>query len=106
MSFHFKGGFTGSMKTAQLSDSFGMRAQVHGMGLENAQLCGAIANNDYYEQIVFDADHIGTLSDQGAISIVDGMLDISDQPGIGHVFDPEKLDTSAISKVIVDTRRD
>ena len=30
---NFKGGFTGSMKIAHLSDSHGMRCQVHGMGL-------------------------------------------------------------------------
>ncbi len=38
-----------------------MRAQVHGMGLENAQLCAAIRNNDYYEQLV-----IGQRPDQRA----------------------------------------
>lgn len=106
VSFHFKGGFTGSMKIAQLSDSFGMRAQVHGMGLENAQLCGAIENNDFYEQIIFDEAHIHTLKDMGAISIVDGQLNISQEPGIGHHFDPDKLDSTALSKTVVDTRRD
>ncbi|WP_136661269.1 enolase C-terminal domain-like protein [Nitratireductor sp. XY-223] len=106
ISFHFKGGFTGSMKIAQLSDSFGMRAQVHGMGLENAQLCGAIENNDFYEQIIYDETHIHRLSDQGAISIVDGRLNISSEPGIGHLFEREKLDATAIAKTVVDTRRD
>lgn len=106
VSFHFKGGFTGSMKIAQLSDSFGMRAQVHGMGLENAQLCGAIENNDFYEQIIFDEDHIHTLNDMGAISIIDGQLNISQEPGIGHHFDRDKLDATALSKTIVDQRRD
>ena len=51
VSSFYKGGFTGSMKIAHMSESFGMRAQVHGMGLENAQLCAAISNNDYYEQL-------------------------------------------------------
>ena len=106
ISFHFKGGFTGSMKIAQLSDSFGMRAQVHGMGLENAQLCGAIENNDFYEQIIYDEAHIHTLTDQGAISIVDGRLNISSEPGIGHIFDRERLDATAIARTVVDTRRD
>ena len=51
-SWFFKGGITGAMKVAHLSDSFGMRCQVHGMGLPNAQICAAIRNNDYYEQLV------------------------------------------------------
>lgn len=105
-SYHFKGGFTGCMKIAHLSDSFGMRAQVHGMGLENAQLCGAIENNDFYEQIIFNEDHIHTLKDMGRIAIVDGMLNISDEPGIGYEFDREALDAKALAKTVVDERRD
>ena len=42
VSSFYKGGFTGSMKVAHLGESHGMRAQVHGMGLENAQICAAI----------------------------------------------------------------
>ncbi len=106
VSFHFKGGFTGSMKIAHLSDSFGMRSQIHGMGLENAQLCGAIENNDFYEQIIFNESHIHTLRDQGAISIVDGRLHISQEPGIGHRLDRQSLDERALAKIIVDERRD
>ena len=106
VSFHFKGGFTGPMKITHLADGFGMRVQVHGMGLENAQLCGAIENNDFYEQIIFDEDHIQTLNDQGAISIKDGVLNISDIPGIGHEFDRDQLDSTAIAKVVVDERRE
>ena len=58
VSSFYKGGFTGAMKIAHMSESFGMRAQVHGMGLENAQLCAAISNNDYYEQIVINEEQI------------------------------------------------
>ena len=54
VSSFYKGGFTGSMKVAHLSESHGMRAQVHGMGLENAQICAAISNNDYYEQLIIE----------------------------------------------------
>ena len=100
-----KGGFTGSMKIAHLSDGFGMRAQVHGMGLENAQLCGAVRNNDYYEQIIFDEDHITTLDKQGAISIIDGSLHVSKEPGVGYHYDLDELDANALNKVIVDEWR-
>lgn len=101
-----KGGFTGSMKIAQMSDSFGMRAQVHGMGLENAQLCGAVSNNDFYEQIIYNEDHISRLSDMGPLLIVDGTLKIPQEPGVGYIFDPDALDANALSKVVVDERRD
>ena len=65
VSTFYKGGFTGSMKVAHLSESHGMRAQVHGMGLENAQICAAISNNDYYEQLVMNEEQIKGLDKLG-----------------------------------------
>ena len=97
----FKGGFTGSMKVAHASESFGMRAQVHGSGLENAQLCAAISNNDYYEQLVINEEQILGLADQGDLSIIDGMLTVSDKPGLGYEFDFDELDKVALQKVHV-----
>jgi len=104
VSSHYKGGFTGSMKVAHLSDSHGMRAQVHGMGLENAQICAAIPNNDYYEQLVMNAEQIKGLTKLGPLAIVDGNLTVSDEPGLGHHFDFAALDASARSKVSVTER--
>ena len=96
-----KGGFTGSMKVAHLSESHGMRAQVHGMGLENAQICAAISNNDYYEQLVMNEEQIKGLDKLGPLAIVDGNLTVSDEPGIGYHHKWEDLDAAAVSKVEV-----
>ncbi|RUT29264.1 racemase [Arsenicitalea aurantiaca] len=104
VSTFYKGGFTGSMKVAHLSDSFGMRAQVHGMGVENAQLCAAISNNDYYEQIVMNEEQIRGLKDLGKVAIIDGNLTVSDEPGLGYTFDWAALDAEAIGKVEVTER--
>lgn len=103
VSSFYKGGFTGSMKIAHMSEAFGMRAQVHGMGLENAQICAAISNNDYYEQLVMNEDQIMGLTDLGPLSVVDGALTVSDAPGIGHNFDRQDLDARALSRIEVDT---
>jgi len=104
VSSFYKGGFTGSMKIAHMSESFGMRAQVHGMGLENAQLCAAISNNDYYEQIIMNEDQIRGLEKLGPLAIVGGNLTVSDEPGVGYRFDFDALDKAALTKVEV-TRR-
>jgi L-alanine-DL-glutamate epimerase-like enolase superfamily enzyme len=103
---HYKGGFTGSMKIAGLSQSFGMRTQVHGMGLENAQLCAAIPNNDYYEQLVMTEEQILGLDKQGPLSIVDGYLNVRDEPGLRNQFDWKHLDKTALKTIVVneDTR--
>ena len=104
VSSFYKGGFTGSMKIAHMSESFGMRAQVHGMGLENAQLCAAISNNDYYEQIIMNEDQIRGLEKLGPLAIVGGNLTVSDEPGGGYRFDFDARDKAALTKVEV-TRR-
>ena len=101
VSTFYKGGFTGSMKIAQMSESFVMRAQVHGMGLENAQLCAAISNNDYYEQLVMNEEQIRGLDKLGPLSIVDGYLEVSSEPGVGYSFDWAELDRTALSKITV-----
>ena len=104
VSSFYKGGFTGSMKVAHLGESHGMRAQVHGMGLENAQICAAISNNDYYEQLVMNEEQIKGLDKLGPLAIVDGNLTVSDEPGLGYHFDFKKIEESAIGKIEVKER--
>jgi L-alanine-DL-glutamate epimerase-like enolase superfamily enzyme len=98
-SWFFKGGITGAMKVAHLSDSFGMRCQVHGMGLANAQICAAIRNNDYYEQIIMSEDQIDNLAELGPLAIQDGYLTVSDQPGLGEDFDWDYIQRTALASV-------
>jgi L-alanine-DL-glutamate epimerase-like enolase superfamily enzyme len=105
VSSFYKGGFTGSMKIAHMAESFGMRAQVHGMGHENAQLCAAIANNDYYEQIIMNEKQMKGLSKLGPLSIIDGMLTVSDEPGVGYEYDFADLDEKAMAKIEVTERQ-
>jgi len=104
ISSFMKGGFTGAMKIAHMSESFGMRAQVHGMGRENAQLCAAISNNDYYEQLVMDEDQINGLAGLGDLAIVDGYLNVSDKPGLGYAIDFDEVERTALGSVHVSER--
>ncbi len=106
ISSFYKGGFTGSMKIAHMSESFGMRTQVHGMGLENAQLCAAISNNDYYEQLIINEDQIKGLDKLGPLAITGGVLNVSDAPGLGYQYDWEELDRTALTKIEVTERLD
>jgi len=104
VSAFYKGGFTGAMKIAHMSESFGMRAQVHGMSLENAQLCAAISNNDYYEQLVMNEDQIRGLTGLGPLAIKDGFLEVSGAPGVGYDYDWAELDRTAVARVEVTER--
>ncbi len=94
----YKGGITGALKIAHLSESHGMRAQVHGMGLANAQLCAAIRNNDYYEQLVISTEQIDGLAGLGTLAIKDGVLTASSAPGLGAEFDWGYLERNAIAR--------
>ena len=104
VSSFYKGGFTGSMKVAHLAESHGMRAQVHGMGLENAQICAAISNNDYYEQLIINEAQINGLSTLGPLAIRDGNLTVSDEPGLGYRHDFSQLDETCVKRVHVEAR--
>lgn len=98
VSSFYKGGVTGAMKIAHLSESHGMRAQVHGMGLVNAQLCAAISNNDYYEQLVMNETQIRSLRNNGPLSIQGGTLTVRDEPGIGAPIDWEEVERRAVAR--------
>ncbi|HTN62920.1 MAG TPA: enolase C-terminal domain-like protein, partial [Devosia sp.] len=86
------------------SESHGMRAQVHGMGLENAQICAAISNNDYYEQLIMNEEQIKGLDKLGPLAIVDGNLTVSDAPGLGYQHDWKQLDETCLKKIEVTER--
>ncbi len=97
-----KGGITGSMKIAHMAESFGMRAQVHGMGHANAQLCAAVTNNDYYEQLVINEDQIAGLADLGDLAVVDGKLNVASGPGIAPDFDWDEIEATARTRIDID----
>ena len=68
------------------------------MGRENAQLCAAISNNDYYEQLVINEEQIKGLDKLGDLAVKDGILTVSDTPGLGFDFDFDELDRIALNK--------
>ncbi|MCD6521134.1 MAG: racemase [Anaerolineae bacterium] len=96
VSVGFKGGFTGAIKVAHLAESFGMRAQVHGGGWANAQLCAAIRNNDYYEQLIINTEQIKNLKNMGPLSIVEGYLTVPEEPGVGPQPDWAQVEKQAV----------
>lgn len=99
-----KGGLTGAIKVAHLAESFGMRAQVHAGGMANAQLCAAIPNNDFFEQLVINEDQIKGLSTLDHLPICDGFLTVSSEPGLCAAYKADQLDEIAVDKFHVDAR--
>jgi L-alanine-DL-glutamate epimerase-like enolase superfamily enzyme len=77
-----------------------MKAQVHGMGVGQAHLCGAIRNNDYYEQLVWSSQQIrGFANSSNFMPIVGGMLAVPTAPGLGFTADWDWLEKTALAIV-------
>ena len=92
----FKGGLTGAIKVAHLAESFGMRAQVHGGGWANTQICAAIPNNDYFEALVINTEQIRGLKNSGPLSVVDGYVTAPEDPGVGPQPDWDQVEREAV----------
>lgn len=92
----YKGGITGAMKVAHLAESHGMRAQVHGMGVANAHICGAIPNNDFYEQLVMSSEQIQGLATMAELPVIDGHITVPSTPGLGFEPDWAHLERTAL----------
>ncbi len=90
-SSHYKGGITGAMRIAHLADSFGMYVEVHGDGLPNLHLCGAIPNTRYYEILVISDPKVEK-EEQGELGIdSEGYVHLPQRPGIGWQIDANEL---------------
>jgi L-alanine-DL-glutamate epimerase-like enolase superfamily enzyme len=94
-SAHFKGGITGAMKIAHLAESHGLKAQVHGMGIANANICAAIPNNDFYEQLVMSTKQISGLCAQSGIPVIDGFVRAPESPGLAGDIEWDLLERTA-----------
>ncbi|MET9023050.1 enolase C-terminal domain-like protein [Actinopolymorpha sp. NPDC004070] len=75
----FKGGITGAMRIAHLADAFRIRAEVHGGGVVNRNLCMAIPNTTYYESLIYT----NPVQREAAVG-PDGHVQAPTAPGIGH----------------------
>lgn len=79
----FKGGITGAIRIAHLAEAFGLRAEVHGMGPENRNLCMAIPNTTYYESLVTSNPVV-----REACVDSSGLVHAPTEPGVGR---PDEL---------------
>lgn len=93
-SCHQKGGVTGALRIAHLADAFGMKAEIHGSGIDNLHLACAIPNNSYYEVLVYDDPALYAYEVDA-----EGNIAPPDEPGIGVNYDWELLEKEAILKV-------
>lgn len=80
-SAQYKAGITGALRIAHLAESFGLRAEVHGVGIVNRHLCMAIPNTTYYESLVMT----NPVRRESCVDS-DGLVHAPTAPGIGNEF--------------------
>jgi len=95
------GGITAAMKTVHLCESFGIECELHGAGIPNLHVLGAMGiPGDYFEYGLlhpnydFEASRpwletFPTPDDDGVIAIPDG-------PGLGYEFDWEFIEDNRV----------
>jgi L-alanine-DL-glutamate epimerase-like enolase superfamily enzyme len=97
----WKCGVTGTMKIAQLAESFGLNCEVHTttmnyMDLANLHVSCAIRNCKYFEYFVPEEDFQFPMV--GLLPIgADGVITVPDKPGIGGEIDWNLVDKCCVS---------
>ena len=62
----------------------------------DVQLSAGVPNNDYVEVLVVNTEQIMGLKDQGAMSVIDGYMVASDEPGLGPQPDWKEIERNAV----------
>jgi L-alanine-DL-glutamate epimerase-like enolase superfamily enzyme len=75
----FRGGITGALRTAHLAEAYLLRAEVHGGGMANTNLCMSLPNNTYYECLV-DSNPVRRSREVDG----QGLVHAPTGPGMGH----------------------
>jgi L-alanine-DL-glutamate epimerase-like enolase superfamily enzyme len=75
----FRGGVTGALRTAHLAEAYLLRAEVHGGGMANTNLCMSLPNNTYYECLV-DSNPVRRSPEVDG----QGLVHAPTGPGMGH----------------------
>jgi L-alanine-DL-glutamate epimerase-like enolase superfamily enzyme len=97
----WRGGITSVIKTAHMAESFGVQCELHTtifQALEQVQLHAslAISNCEFFEMLYpFDDFAFGTHTE---ITIVDGMVQAPEGPGLGIEYDWDFIDNHTVQK--------
>jgi len=107
----YDGGITGLMKIAHAAEGMGMDLELHTGGPAHRHAMAAIRNSNFYELGLvhpklagsdlavyandYDGDQLDAVDSDGNVSVPEG-------PGLGVVYDYEKIGVNAVSKIVID----
>jgi len=99
------------MKIAHAAEGMGMDLELHTGGPAHRHAMAAIRNSNFYELGLvhpklagsdlavyandYDGDQLDAIDSDGNVSVPEG-------PGLGVVYDYEKIGVNAVSKIVID----
>ena len=106
----YDGGITGVMKIAHAAEGMGMDLELHTGGPAHRHCMAAIRNSNFYELGLvhpklpgsdlavyaneYDGDQLDAIDSDGNVSVPQG-------PGLGVVYDYEKIAHNEVSKIVI-----
>ena len=106
----YDGGITGSYKAAMAAESLGYDVEVHSCGPAMRQLMAALSRSNYYEiNLVHPVGpnpwqlpvYLNGYSDELDCIDREGMVDVSQSPGLGVDYDWEWIEKNSLEKTII-----
>ena len=106
----YDGGITGSYKAAMAAESLGYDVEVHSCGPAMRQLMAALSRSNYYEiNLVHPVGpnpwqlpvYLNGYSDELDCIDREGMVDVSQSPGLGVNYDWEWIEKNSLEKIII-----
>ena len=106
----YDGGITGSYKAAMAAESLGYDIEVHSCGPAMRQLMAALSRSNYYEiNLVHPVGpnpwqlpvYLNGYSDELDCIDREGMVDVSQSPGLGVDYDWEWIEKNRLEKTII-----
>ena len=96
----WKWGITGTLKIAHLAESFGMNCEMHTttmnyMDMATLHVACAVRNSEWFEYFVPEDNF--RLPMQGNLPIQNGIITVSDRPGVGVELDWELIQRKCVS---------
>ena len=106
----YDGGITGSYKAAMAAESLGYDVEVHSCGPAMRQLMAALSRSNYYEiNLVHPVGpnpwqlpvYLNGYSDELECIDREGMVDVSQSPGLGVDYDWKWIEKKSLEKTII-----
>jgi len=95
---HYKGGFTGVLKTAHICEGYGIMCAMHGGSIASLHAACALYNSRYFERLIPAMYYTPPGITDASTDIRDGYAQPWDEPGLGIHVDWKWVEKHSVGK--------